>query len=103
MYTLSINVDHMSSDQTCLTLVSFADNNPAQLEDPFGYDKADIKVDAIVEDLKVIIPLSPCLLYGNAFGVLFTNAKAFSYQTGRNKCSDRRVEKELRHVHWVEY
>lgn len=25
----------------------------AQLEDPFGYDKADIKVDAIVEDLRV--------------------------------------------------
>ena len=26
-----------------------------QLEDPFGYDKADIKVDAIVEDLRVCI------------------------------------------------
>lgn len=25
----------------------------AQLEDPFGYDRADIKVDAIVEDLRV--------------------------------------------------
>ena len=24
-----------------------------QLEDPFGYDKNDIKVDAIVEDLRV--------------------------------------------------
>lgn len=24
-----------------------------QLEDPFGYDRADIKVDAIVEDLRV--------------------------------------------------
>jgi hypothetical protein len=26
-----------------------------QLEDPFGYDKADIKVDAIVEDLRVCL------------------------------------------------
>jgi hypothetical protein len=29
------------------------DNVTLQLEDPFGYDKADIKVDAIVEDLRV--------------------------------------------------
>lgn len=30
-----------------------ADNVILQLEDPFGYDKADIKVDAIAEDLRV--------------------------------------------------
>ena len=29
-----------------------------QLEDPFGYDRADIKVDAIVEDLRVRATLS---------------------------------------------
>jgi predicted membrane chloride channel (bestrophin family) len=29
-----------------------------QLEDPFGYDRADIKVDAIVEDLRVRTALS---------------------------------------------
>jgi hypothetical protein len=29
------------------------DNVTLQLEDPFGYDKADIKIDAIVEDLRV--------------------------------------------------
>ena len=29
-----------------------------QLEDPFGYDRADIKVDAIVEDLRVRTTLS---------------------------------------------
>jgi hypothetical protein len=31
------------------------DNVTLQLEDPFGYDKADIKVDAIAEDLRVCI------------------------------------------------
>lgn len=32
-----------------------------QLEDPFGYDRADIKVDAIVEDLRVRTVLRACL------------------------------------------
>lgn len=36
----------------CFTLYGI-DAIGAQLEDPFGYDKADIKIDAIVEDLRV--------------------------------------------------
>lgn len=36
-----------------ISSVHITDPTVAQLEDPFGYDKADIKVDAIVEDLRV--------------------------------------------------
>ena len=60
-------------------LRGFANVNFAQLEDPFGYDKADIKVDAIVEDLRVCILPSTirCVNLQSTAKGSYANADAF--------------------------
>jgi hypothetical protein len=76
-----------------------------QLEDPFGYDRADIKVDAIVEDLRVCTaalpgPITPACAFANWEAQLTqSNALIDTTTTGGDKRVDRRVEKRLGHVH----
>lgn len=76
-----------------------------QLEDPFGYDRADIKVDAIVEELRVCTaalpgPITPACAFANWETQLTqSNALIDTTTTGGDKRVDRRVEKRLGHVH----
>ena len=89
-----------------------ADNVVLQLEDPFGYDKADIKVDAIVEDLRVCPPFHCYLWHSGSRGhsppplclSIFTvqSTKPIFLTTGGDERIDRRVEKRLGHVHRLE-
>jgi hypothetical protein len=76
-----------------------------QLEDPFGYDRADIKVDAIVEDLRVRTALSSRPTPASALAkpqaqvpTHKTNTELIYQPTGGDECIDRRVEKGLGHV-----
>lgn len=74
-----------------------------QLEDPFGYDRADIKVDAIVEDLRVRTTLSSPTFatssLANPQGQFSkSNAELIYQPIGGDERTDRRVEKGLRHV-----
>lgn len=74
-----------------------------QLEDPFGYDRADIKVDAIVEDLRVrtVLPsltTPTCALARRQAQVTKLNAVLICQPTGGDECPDRRVEKGLGYV-----
>ena len=78
-----------------------------QLEDPFGYDRADIKVDAIVEDLRVraILPSpnTPAYALAIAQDELPELDAGLTYQpTGGDECLDRRVEKRVRHVRGID-
>jgi predicted membrane chloride channel (bestrophin family) len=71
----------LCADQPCRSWIKSrvnADSTILQLEDPFGYDKADIKVDAIVEDLRVCIVLSTTPTSACAF------AKTQAHITKRN-------------------
>lgn len=74
-----------------------------QLEDPFGYDRADIKVDAIVEDLRVctvlLNPTTPtCALASPQAQFTELNAVLICQPTGGDERIDRRVEKGLGYV-----
>ena len=82
-------------------LRGFANVNFAQLEDPFGYDKADIKVDAIVEDLRVCILPSTISCVNRQSTAKGSYANTDAFLTGRDERPDRRVEKGLGHVYWV--
>jgi hypothetical protein len=77
----------------------------SQLEDPFGYDKADIKVDAIVEDLRVCYH-HPCYRgYDREHAIPISQYKALKTTfpiTGGDGRVDRRVEKRLGHVHRID-
>lgn len=74
-----------------------------QLEDPFGYDRADIKVDAIVEDLRVrsIFPgqtTLACALAIPPAQLPASRTELIDHATGGDKRIDRRVEKGLGYV-----
>jgi hypothetical protein len=72
------------------------DNVTLQLEDPFGYDKADIKVDAIVEDLRVsLLRLSHLRhIRSRAYGMLSSPRKAL------NQFSSQQVETSVLIAEW---
>jgi hypothetical protein len=95
----SINIDPGLRTYFCLR--GFANVWP-QLEDPFGYDKADIKVDAIVEDLRVCTSHPAACCVNRQFAAKGSRANADAFLTGRDECSNRGVEKGLGHVYWVE-
>ena len=74
-----------------------------QLEDPFGYDRADIKVDAIVEDLRVrsIFPgptILACAVAIPPAQLPTSRTELIDHTTGGDKRIDRRVEKGLGYV-----
>jgi predicted membrane chloride channel (bestrophin family) len=85
----SLTILNGKSSFSNANLLSGIDAIGAQLEDPFGYDKADIKVDAIVEDLRVRIFQSAtcCVKLEFTAKRSYTNADAFL--TGRDECTDR--------------
>lgn len=70
-----------------VVLVTFTlygiDGIGSQLEDPFGYDRNDIKMDAIVEDIRseIMVLLDEWKRVGNQGGEMFMGSTAPNQRT----------------------